>query len=65
MGSQSWEGGSQIKLQLKWYIRTKTLLEYIQLVHSYTVTETSFDSQCCQKIGKKKKKYGDSQIEKK
>lgn len=41
----------------------KTLLEYIQLEHSYTVTETSFDSQCCQKI--KKNKDGDRQIEKK
>lgn len=45
---------------------TKDLLEDIQLEHSNTVREISFDSECCQKFEKKKKwKYGDSQIEKK
>lgn len=44
---------------------TKNLLEDIQLEHSNTVREISFDSECCQKFEKKKKKEVWRQIEKK
>lgn len=62
--SQSLKGGSQIRLQLKGYVKAKTLLEDIQLDHSYTVMEISFDFHCCQKFGKKKKSMETAKLKK-